>query len=193
MTMLGFNHISTNYSDFAYRLEDFFMLIASDKQRLTKLDALLLYSMIRGAVPDRVIEIGRFHGTSTMTICGALCDNNHGRLDSVDIEDLTSMQIKDLVRDWATEYVLDSSLILEHDLLKQQRYQMCFIDGDHSVYQQLKDIQTCLHLADHNSWIIMHDADLPETHRALELACAKYTELMDVGRFGDQLHLLKKI
>lgn len=193
MIDLEFNHINRNYSDFAYRLEDFFQVIPFEHQRLTKLDALLLYAMVRGLAPDRVLEIGRCYGTSTMTISGALCDNNHGHLYSVDIEDLTSERIKNLTRDWATEYVLDSSDILAHALLQQQRFQMFFVDGDHSVRQQITDISTCLCLSGSSAWLIMHDAELSETQQAIALACKQHQELLSFGRLGDQLHLLRKI
>lgn len=167
-------------------------MIEFKNQKLTKLDSLLLYSIVRGFRPDRVLEIGRSYGTSTMTICGALCDNDRGHLDSVDIKDNTSTDIKNLVAGWATEYLVDSNDLLAHDEIKDKKYQMFFVDGDHSIFQQVKDIETCVRLGAQNFWIILHDADLPETPEAVNLACQKYP-LIDNGRFGDQLHLLKNI
>jgi len=189
--VLEFNHINPNYSDFAYRLEEFFQLIDFQDQRLTKLDALLLYSLVRGTRPQRVLEIGRCHGTSTMTISGGLCDNNHGHLDSVDIEDSTDQVIKHLIKNWATTYVLNSNEILQHPTLQRQKYEMFFVDGDHSIPQQIDDIETCLYLGKENCWIVLHDANLVETHRAIDLAKSLHPQLMDAGRLGDQLHLLK--
>lgn len=190
-SMIEYSHVNTNYSDFAYRLEEFFQLIKFENQKLTKLDALLLYSLIRGFRPTRVLEIGRAFGTSTMTICGALCDNDQGHLDSVDIEDNTSKEIKLLIKDWATEYVMHSSDITKHVHLKDQRYQVFFIDGDHSLRQQIIDIDTCMQLQQGDGWIILHDANLPQTPHAVAHACSVHPGLVDAGRFGDQIHLLR--
>jgi predicted O-methyltransferase YrrM len=190
--MIKFNHINTNYSDFAYRLEDFFKLIPADQQKITKLDAMLIYALVRGSAPEHVLEIGRSNGTSTMIISGALSDNGHGHLDSVDIVDHISFEIRSLIEDFATEFLCDSKNILTHSAFKNHKYDLFFIDGDHSLEHQILDIETCLNLASDQAWFILHDSDLPETIEAAKTCCNRFSELVDIGKFGDQLYLIKK-
>ena len=44
----------------------------------------ILFSLVRGLKPNRVVEIGSFHGGSASIICAALEDNNKGIIIGID-------------------------------------------------------------------------------------------------------------
>ena len=193
--MLKFDHIDPDYSDFIYRLEDFYKIFEDSIRLLkmhhfllTKKDALILYSIVRGVAPKNTLEIGRCFGTSTMVICGALSDNGHGHLDSVDILDAFEPKVRNLTTGFLTEYIFDSKEVTER---LEKKYQLFFIDGDHSLEYQIIDIESSICLSDDNSWLILHDANLKETIDAVKYCCEKYNSLIDFGRLGDQLYILK--
>ena len=188
--MITFDHVNPNYSDFVYRLEDFFKILGQGNDKITKTDAVVLYSMVRGVKPIRALEIGRSFGTSSMILCGAMNDNGFGKLDSVDIVDTIKPEIRELTANFLIEHIIDSKVIKTYDALKDKKYQFFFVDGDHSLEYQILDIETCLELSDSQAWIILHDADMQETVDAANYCCKKHTTLIDVGKLGDQLYMI---
>lgn len=190
--MLRLNHIDVNYLDFLYRLNDFFALIPESDRKLTALDAVILYSLVRSHNPSFILEIGRSAGTCTLVICGAISDSGHGHLYSVDLCDNFNNEVRTVTSGVMTELLLDSKDLLQQKEIIDKKFQLFFIDGNHSVAGQIADIETCYHLSDNRAFFILHDADMPETTSAAKQSCSNHRDLVDLGLFGDQLRVLLK-
>ena len=61
----------------------------------------------------------------------------------------------------------------------------------HKVTYTDEVIETCVKLSDTESWIFLHDSELPETAMAVAQSCNKFPQLIDLGKFGDQCWLIK--
>jgi hypothetical protein len=104
---------------------------------------LLLYSFIRIARPETVVETGTANGASANAIAGALEANNFGTLFTFDIEisgaPLVSQELRGRI-----EFVrTDGSDVFLHDYMMQKMpsngRSLFLHDADHSYFGQIKD------------------------------------------------------
>jgi predicted O-methyltransferase YrrM len=183
------NFINSAYPDFLYRLEDFLKLIPDGQGKCTKNDLIFLYSVIYSKKPMRVLEIGRDVGTSTLAICGALTDNNKGHLYSVDIVNILPDAVAEIVSEKLTILTMSSKYLLD---TFDDRFDIIFIDGDHSYQMVKSDLQQSLELASNDAIILCHDADLIDVQLAINELCTRLPNtVVDCGMFGTCTQMIK--
>ena len=185
-------HIDINVSNFLHYIDEIKNLIGRENCLMNNQDVVFLYSILISKRPTNILEIGRYKGWSTSIIYGACQDNNQGNLYSVDIHDNVSRGIKELVKNRVT-FINDSSQnLLEIDLLKNLKFEVFFIDGDHSYNMVLSDLRKSVELSTDEAWFLMHDADCAEVIGAVNTFLKSRTDVVDCGTYGEKIKLLYK-
>ena len=139
-------------------------------------DRKAIFYLISKLNPSSVLEIGTHIGASTVHIAAALAanrtnDGHEARLVSVDITDVNSPASKPWLRHGArqspremvnelgletiVEFVTDSSLSYFSKCTR--RFDLVFLDGDHSAATVYQEIPAALNLLNRNGVILLHD------------------------------------
>lgn len=182
------NNYTSDYPDTIIRIEECLGLVS--ECGTSKEDLIFLYSVIFSKKPLNVLEIGRSTGASTLIMAGALADNGVGRLFSVDIKDNVNNNTKNVL-EYNTVLIIDSSTNLDkNSILANIKFQVFFIDGDHSTDMVINDINQCLALADSECVLLCHDVNMPEVRKGIDIALKNTSHLFDCGTYGSSIQLL---
>jgi predicted O-methyltransferase YrrM len=183
-----FDFIAPDYPDSLFRMPEFLELVS---ERLCSCkDLVFLHSIIFSKKPKNILEIGRNFGASTVVISGALSDNGDGELFSVDIKNILDQKVLELINH-NTTVITDSSInLLSNSQLINKKFQIFFIDGDHSFNMVKNDLTKCLALSDQESIILCHDADCSPVTDAIKQTCIEYPTLINCGIFGEKIQML---
>jgi len=182
-----------DYAGFVYNLENWLKEIGSDTDALcSRRDLLFIYTTIYNTKPNSVLEIGRYKGSSTLTIAGALADNNVGHVWSIDIVDLLNDTVKNHIKDYAT-LITTSSDCLWNNTEFDRTFDVCFVDGNHSYKMVLNDLEFCAARAPAEQIILAHDNDYHEVQDACHMFLQKFPEYTDCGNWGDNIRVLRKL
>ena len=179
-----------NYPEFLFDLHQWISLV--DKVFCSIRDLIFIYTTVYNLKPKNVLEIGRFHGASTLTICGALSNNGVGHLWSVDINDFVADIVKDKIKDHSTLVVRDSKKIWNF-LDLQRDYDICFIDDDHSTSGTLNDLNFCNKNSTSDQMILVHDCDFVEVHNAIDIFLTQNSQYVNCGVWGERIQVLRKM
>lgn len=144
-------------------------------------ERLLLYALVFGLRPQRVLEIGTLHGGSAQIITGALDDVGHGRLISVD-------PAPDLKIDWDT-IAHRATLLRGYSpaLLPEARahaggpFDFCFIDANHSYNGVWADGCGVLRHMSPGGYVLFHDAHHPSVRDAIDDLVTTVFGISDCG------------
>ena len=185
-------HIDNDYPNSLMFIEEIKKIIGNKDYLMNSQDVVFLYSILWSKRPNNVLEIGRWHGCSTAIIFGALEDSNHGHLYTVDIEDNTNLYIRSMVESRTTFVTDTSENILNCPIISQQKYEVFFIDGDHSQSAVLTDLHNSYKLSAVESWFLCHDADMNEVKTAIDIFLQQTTDVTDCGIYGETIRLLYK-
>ncbi|MGH7232104.1 MAG: class I SAM-dependent methyltransferase [Nitrospiraceae bacterium] len=144
-------------------------------------ERLLLYTLVRGLKPKRVLEIGVYHGGSTAIISDALDQNGCGMLSSIDPH-------PDLKIDWesvAHRVVLyrgySPAILKEVHDAAGGHFDFCFIDADHSYGGVLRDAIGVMPYMAPGSYILFHDAHFADINAAIDDFLLTRTGITDCG------------
>ena len=185
-------HTINGYPTHLMFFEELKQLIGRNNCLMNSQDVVFLYSILWSKRPNNVLEIGRFCGWSTAIIFGALEDSNHGNLYTVDIKDNTNPYVRSLVES-RTTFVTDTSKnILNCSIISQQKYEVFFIDGDHTQDAVLTDLHNSYKLSTDESWFLMHDTDMTEVNTAIDIFLQQTVDVTDCGIYGEKIRLLHK-
>lgn len=176
------------YPDALHRLEDIKKIVGG-KILVDDRDLIFIYSIIQSKKPGYVLEIGRNIGMSTSLIAGALTDVGSGRLISIDIADLLNSQVKELIRNNTLALIDNSRNLLINEVIRDLKFDVFFIDGDHSRNMVYQDIVSCYSLSNPGAVFLCHDNDLPGTLAGIAAAAAD-VNLIDCGSFGKSIQML---
>lgn len=144
------------------------------EQRALLLDEeqMLLFSLVWGLKPEKILEIGTGYGGGASVIASALRRNRKGFLWSIDPDPQPeAVQAFDHLRDCAKLVKAASPQGIGGI---GERFDFVFIDGDHSYEGVKADIEGVLpHLA-LNAYLLFHDVNYPPVTQAVEWALNKY-------------------
>jgi len=183
---------NTNSPNFLKYIEEVKQIIGAADSLMNSQDAIFLYSIIWSKSPKHVLEIGRWHGWSSAIIFGALEDIGSGHLYTVDIDDNTNTIIKSIIEPRTTFITAPSSSILSIDKLSQTQFETVFIDGDHSYDATLTDLKNTYKLLTKEAWILVHDNDMVEVQKAVNIFLSQVNDVTDCGFYGEKIRLLYK-
>jgi predicted O-methyltransferase YrrM len=146
-------------------------------------ERLLLYALVRGLRPARVLEIGTHFGGSTSIIGAALDDVGAGSLVCIDPNPLVPDEVWALVAHHATMLRgYSPDLLPEAYARAGGTFDFLFIDGDHTRAGLLRDIEGVLPIAAPGAHLLFHDSHYWEVAAAIDDCVERYPDrLLDVG------------
>lgn len=183
-------HVDTNIPNFLNHLNSVKSLIGINDCYLNMQDVIFLYSMVFSKKPNHILEIGHYKGWSTCVMYGALCDNNHGHIYSVDINDQIEPAVKTFLQSRTTLIQQCSSGLLQIAEIKDKKFQLIFIDGDHSYDWVLLDLHNAVQLADAECCFLIDDIDFDSVNLAVDSFVKSRSDIVDCGTYGQKIKLL---
>jgi predicted O-methyltransferase YrrM len=137
--------------------------------QLTVPERVLLYSLVLGLRPQRVLEIGSYRGGSAVTIVAALDDIGAGALTCVDPSPQIAPEHWAQVEHRATLHRVSSPDGLSTLPVSQESlFDFAFIDGDHSYDGVVKDLNGVMPLLSDGAVLVFHDALHADTGKAID-------------------------
>lgn len=141
-----------------------------------------LYSLIFGMQPRNCLEIGTFRGGSSAIICGAMDDTGFGQLTCVDPMPKIESALWSRLSNRCRLFEGPSPDILP-EVASQigTPFDFVLIDANHTYDAVRRDIAAVLaYLAD-QAYLLFHDANYPDVHRAIDESVAAFADLTDCG------------
>lgn len=146
-------------------------------------ERVLLYAVVAGLAPERVLEIGTFRGGSALIIAAALDDVGGGQMWCIDPDPRVEEADWRRIEHRATMIAEPSP-----EALTKAReaaggaFEFALIDGDHSLDGVRRDIAATLPVLADEAWILFHDSWYHEVKDAIDEAIAAApTQLHDGG------------
>ena len=144
---------------------------ASRRSLISAASAALIYTLVRNAKPQHVVEIGTYHGGTAEVICQALHENGSGILHLVDAFDYPSaVAIFEL---WPQELRRHLELYSMYSMdfyyrlnARGIRPEIAIVDGDHSYQAALFDIQSLAKSLTRRGFLLIHDISEPGPYYA---------------------------
>ncbi len=160
-----------------------FHVVHSAPAWLSMHERVLLYGLVGGLQPERVLEVGTFQGGSTLIMCAALDDLDAGRIVCVDPNPRVAEEHWAAVSHRATMVAQGSPEALTRAAeLAGGGFDLAFIDGDHSKAGVERDIEATLPTLSDDAHLLFHDANYFEIREAIDEAVARHPgELADAG------------
>jgi predicted O-methyltransferase YrrM len=160
-----------------------FHVIHSAPAWLSMHERVLLYGLVAGLQPQRVLEVGTFQGGSTLIMCAALDDLGAGTIVCVDPDPRVAPEHWEAVQHRATMVAEGSPEALGRAAeIAAGGFDLAFIDGDHSKLGVERDIEATLPTLSDEAHLLFHDANYSEIREALDEAVARHPgELSDAG------------
>ncbi len=156
-------------------------LIPDAPTEMTFVERMFLYSLVRGARPSRVLEIGTSQGGSTLIIASALEENGHGRIFSVD--PMPRIELNENVFHGRLELVTGESpqAVDEIGQAGAGPFDFVLIDGIHVYDQAELDLAASLRYIAPNAYILLHDSFHLGVSRAIAELAAGDARVHDCG------------
>ena len=144
---------------------------ASQRALISGAATALIYTLVRNAKPQHVVEIGTFDGGTSEVICQALHENGSGTLHTVGPFD--AERVVPIFNSWPQElrrhleFYLMTSMDFYYRLNERGiRPEIAFVDGDHSYQAALFDIQSLAKLLARRGFLLVDDVSQPGPYYA---------------------------
>ncbi|WP_028057994.1 class I SAM-dependent methyltransferase [Candidatus Solirubrobacter pratensis] len=146
-------------------------------------ERVLLYGLVAGLQPQRIVEIGTFKGGSTLVMCAALDDlDADGRIVCVDPNPRVAPEDWDSVQHRATMVAEPSPEALASAAeVAGAGFNFALIDGDHTRAGVERDIEATLPTLAEEAHLVFHDAHYFEVREAIDDAVRRHPTLVDAG------------
>ncbi len=144
-------------------------------------ERLLLFALVRGTAPERVLEIGTSQGGSAAIFAAALEANGHGTV--VGIDPLPRIELADEVFHGRFTLITGESpgAIAEASEAAGGRFDLALIDGMHIYQQAADDIAGVLPFLTDDAYLLFHDSFHYGVSEAIREAVEANDELVDCG------------
>src|SRR3984957_8502170 len=144
---------------------------ASQRALISAAAAALIYTLVRNAKPQHVVEIGTYHGGTSELICRALYENGSGTLHTV--SPFEAERVVPIFDSWPQElrrhleFYLMTSMDFYYRLnARGIRPEIALIDGDHSYQAALFDIQSLAKSLARRGFLLVDDVSQPGPYYA---------------------------
>ena len=144
---------------------------ASQRALISAAAAALIYTLIRNAKPQHIVEIGTYDGGTSELICQALYENGSGTLHSVG--PFEAERVVPIFDSWPhelrrhLEFYLMTSMDFYYRLNERGiKPEIGFIDGDHSYQAALFDIQSLAKSLARRGFLLVDDVSQPGPYYA---------------------------
>jgi len=146
-------------------------------------ERVMIYALVLGLEPERVLEIGTAHGGTAWIIVQAMDDVGRGELICVDPEPTWTWEINDDIAHRATLVTGKSpGALAECARLAGGPFDLVLIDGDHSTDAVRADVEGVLPYVSGRGRLVFHDWHHPPVWDAIQTSLAWHTNLFDAGR-----------
>jgi predicted O-methyltransferase YrrM len=144
---------------------------ASQRALISAAATALIYTLVRNAKPQHVVEIGTFDGGTSEMICQALHENGSGTLHTVGPFD--AERVVPIFDSWPqglrrhVEFYPMTSMDFYYRLYARGiRPEIAFIDGDHSYQAALFDIQSLARSLARRGFLLVDNVSQPGPYYA---------------------------
>src|SRR4029077_3793128 len=144
---------------------------ASQRALISAASSALIYTLVRNAKPQHVVEIGTYYGGTSEVICRALHENGSGILHTVSPFEAES--VYPIFESWPhelrphLEFYLMTSMDFYYRLnARGIRPEIALIDGDHSYQAALFDIQSLAKSLERRGFLLVDDVSQPGPYYA---------------------------
>ena len=145
-------------------------------------ERVLLYGLVYGIRPQRVLEVGTFQGGSARVMVAAMDDADTGKIYCVDPDPRMSEDTAARIAHRATVIAGPSpEALLEAEKLAGGKFDFTLIDGDHSYDGVVRDIEGSLPVVADGSLLTFHDAHYEPVQRGIDDMIKAHPELSEVG------------
>jgi predicted O-methyltransferase YrrM len=145
---------------------------ASQRALISAAAAALIYTLVRNAKPQHVVEIGTYYGGTSELICQALHENGSGILHTV--APFEAERVIPIFDSWPQElrrhleFYLMTSMDFYYRLNERGiRPEIAFIDGDHSYQAALFDIQSLAKSLARRGFLLVDNVSQPGPYYAV--------------------------
>ncbi len=144
---------------------------ASHRALISAAAAALIYTLVRNAKPQHIVEIGTFDGGTSELICQALHENGSGTLHTAGPFDVE--RVVPIFNSWPQElrrhlefYAMTSMDFYYRLHARGVRPGIAFIDGDHSYQAALFDIQSLARSLERRGFLLVDNVSQPGPYYA---------------------------
>jgi hypothetical protein len=144
---------------------------ASERALISAASTALIYTLVRNAKPQHVVEIGTYYGGTSEVICQALHENGSGTLHTV--APFEAEQVLPIFDSWPPElrrhlefYLMTSMDFYYRMNARGIRPEIALIDGDHSYQAALFDIQSLAKSFARRGFLLVDDVSQPGPYYA---------------------------
>jgi len=127
-------------------------------------DFLFLLSLVHTANPRRILEVGTFRARTT---CALKLNCPDATVVSYDIAEVESPYRTRVLKQPGVDLRLGSFAEAGSVLLAEEKYDLIFVDGSHTLADALADSRIALQIVSPAGFIVWHDyrRNIPVTHR----------------------------
>ncbi len=144
---------------------------ASRRALISSASTALIYTLVRNAKPQHVVEIGTYYGGTSEVICQALHENGSGILHTV--APFEAERVIPIFDSWPRElrrhleFYLMTSMDFYYRLNERGvRPEIAFIDGDHSYQAALFDIESLARSLARRGFLLVDNVSQPGPYYA---------------------------
>ena len=141
----------------------------------------ILFSLIRGLRPERVLEIGSFHGGSASIICAAMEDNKKGKIIGIDpVPAITTPSKRFFGRFKLIEAASPDGLSIAREQAGGT-FDFAHLDGINIYDQALNDLEGTLPYLSDEAYILINNPFHYGVNRAVSDFIEKHSDIFDCG------------
>jgi hypothetical protein len=144
---------------------------AAQRALVSAASSALIYTLVRNAKPQHVVEIGTYYGGTSEVICRALHENGSGTLHTV--APFEAESVFPIFESWPPElrrhleFYLMTSMEFYYKLYARGiRPEIALVDGDHSYQAALFDIQSLAKSLARRGFLLVDDVSQPGPYYA---------------------------
>jgi predicted O-methyltransferase YrrM len=161
---------------------------------LSNEERVVLYGLVGGIRPERVLEVGTFQGGSTLIMCAALDDLDAGAITCVDPNPRIAPETWAAIEHRATVVTGPSpEALAEAREVAGGPFDLAFIDGDHSHEGVVRDFEGTLPLLADEAHLLFHDARWRDVRSGIDAVVRAHPgRLHDAGLVSTAMSIVEQ-